>query len=42
MRNCEMFGCKNVDAKMCQIAPGTTVWLCGRCLKELKKEKAIR
>ena len=39
MRKCEMFGCTNSGAQMYQIAPGTSVWLCGQCMKELKKER---
>ena len=42
MRKCEMFGCRNSGTQMYQIAPGTTVWLCGPCIKELKEEKVSR
>ena len=39
MRKCEMFGCPKVGDKMHQIAPGTNVWLCRQCMKELREEK---
>ena len=40
MKKCEMFGCTNTGVQMYAIAPATTIWLCGQCVKELEKEKA--
>ena len=39
MKKCEMFGCLNNRSGMYQIAPGTIVWLCGWCKREMKKEQ---
>jgi len=38
-RKCETFGCPNIGLQMYQVAPATNVWLCGRCIQELEKEK---
>ncbi len=39
MKKCETFGCRDVAKQMYQIAPGTNVWLCDRCKREMEKEK---
>ncbi len=39
IRKCETFGCPNIGLQMYQVAPGTNVWLCVRCIQELEKEK---
>ena len=39
MKKCETFGCRNIANQMCQIAPGTNVWLCDKCKKEMEKEQ---
>jgi len=38
MKKCETFGCSNQGKQMYQIAPGTNVWLCQRCIDEAKKQ----
>ncbi len=38
MRKCENFGCQDIAKQMYQIAPGTNVWLCDRCSKEMDKQ----
>ncbi len=39
IKKCETFGCRDIATQMCQIAPGTNVWLCEKCIKEMDKEK---
>ena len=39
MKNCETFGCRDIANQMWQIAPGTNVWLCDKCKKEMDREK---
>ena len=39
MKKCENFGCSTAGKQMYQIAPGTSVWLCGKCLRELNNER---
>ncbi len=39
MKKCETFGCREMAKQMYQIAPGTNVWLCDRCRKEMDKEQ---
>ena len=39
MKRCELFSCRNIGIQMHQIAPGTCVWLCGNCIKELEEDK---
>ncbi len=39
VKKCETFGCRDIATQMCQIAPGTNVWLCEKCIKEMDKEK---
>ncbi len=40
MKKCETFGCETIGIKMHQIAPGTNVWLCPKCIGEAQAEKA--
>lgn len=40
MKKCETFGCLNQAAQMLQIAPGTNVWLCAKCVERTKAETA--
>ena len=39
IKKCETFGCRDIAKQMCQIAPGTNVWLCNKCKKEMDKER---
>lgn len=39
-KKCETFGCPNIGLQMYQVAPGTNLWLCGRCIQQLEEEKA--
>ena len=39
MKKCETFGCRDIAKQMYQIAPGTNVWLCDKCKKEMDQEK---
>ena len=39
MKKCETFGCRKMAKQMYQIAPGTNVWLCDQCRKEMDKEQ---
>ena len=39
IKKCETFGCPDIAKQMYQIAPGTNVWLCGKCKKEMEREK---
>ncbi len=39
MKKCETFGCREVAKQMYQIAPGTNVWLCDQCKKEMDEEQ---
>jgi hypothetical protein len=39
IRKCEIFGCQDIATQMCQVAPGTNVWLCDKCSKEMDKER---
>ena len=39
IRKCETFGCLDTATQMCQIAPGTNVWLCDKCKKEMEMEQ---
>ena len=39
IKKCEIFGCRDIATQMCQIAPGTNVWLCDKCSKEMDKER---
>ncbi len=38
-KKCETLGCRDIAKQMCQIAPGTNVWLCDKCSKEMDEEK---
>ncbi len=38
MKKCENFGCRDIATQMYQIAPGTNVWLCDKCSKEMDQE----
>ena len=38
-KKCETFGCRDIAKQMCQIAPGTNVWLYDKCSKEMDEEK---
>ena len=38
MKKCETFACPNLGTQMYQLAPGTNVWLCDDCVKQLKRE----
>ncbi len=40
MKKCETFGCRNQAVQMLQIAPGTNVWLCAKCVEQTKAETA--
>ena len=40
MKKCETFGCSNEATQMPQIAPGTNVWLCVKCIERAKAETA--
>ncbi len=35
----ETFGCREISNQMCQIAPGTNVWLCNKCHEEMEEEQ---
>jgi ribosomal protein L37AE/L43A len=37
-KKCETFGCAKPGAQMYQIAPGTNIWLCQHCGRELRKD----
>ena len=37
-KKCETFGCRDIAKQMYQIAPGTNVWLCDKCSKEMDQE----
>jgi len=39
IKKCETFGFRDTDTQMCQIAPGSNVWLCDKCNKEMDEEK---
>ena len=39
MKKCETFGCRDIAKQMYQIAPGTNVWLCDKCKKEMGREE---
>ena len=39
MKKCETFGCRDNAKQMYQIAPGTNVWLCDKCRKEMDEEQ---
>ena len=39
IRKCETFGCRKIARQMYQLAPGTNIWLCDRCIEELQSEK---
>ena len=39
MKKCETFGCRDFAIQMYQLAPGTNVWLCGKCKKEMDGEQ---
>ncbi len=39
MKKCETFGCREIAKQMYQIAPGTNVWLCDKCRKEMDEEQ---
>ena len=39
MKKCETFGCREMAKQMYQIAPGTNVWLCDKCKKEMDEEQ---
>lgn len=36
MKKCETFECTAKGTRMCQVAPGTTLWLCAKCAEEIK------
>ncbi len=38
-KKCETFGCREMAKQMYQIAPGTNVWLCDKCKKEMDEEQ---
>ncbi|MFQ6030727.1 MAG: hypothetical protein ACE5Q6_24920 [Dehalococcoidia bacterium] len=37
MKKCESFGCRNPGEQMYQVAPATNVWLCAKCVEEMKQ-----
>ena len=39
IKKCETFGCRDVAKQMYQLAPGTNVWLCDKCKKEMDEEQ---
>ena len=39
-KKCESFGCTTAGVRMFQLAPGTNVWLCDKCIEDLKKPDA--
>ena len=39
-KKCDTFGCQNTGVQMYQIAPGTSVWLCAKCIEIIKKEES--
>ncbi len=39
MKKCETFGCRDIAKQMYQLAPGTNVWLCDKCKKEMDGEQ---
>ena len=39
VKKCETFGCREIAKQMYQIAPGTNVWLCDKCKKEMDKDQ---
>ena len=39
IRKCETFGCRKIARQMYQLAPGTNIWLCDRCIEEFQSEK---
>ncbi len=36
MKRCESFGCSNEGVQMFQVAPATNVWLCAKCVEEMR------
>ena len=40
MKKCEVFACPNLSVQIYQVAPGTLVWLCDECVKEIEIEAA--
>ncbi len=36
MKRCESFGCSNEGVQMYQVAPATNVWLCAKCVEEMR------
>jgi aspartate carbamoyltransferase regulatory subunit len=38
-KKCETFGCRDIAKQMYQLAPGTNVWLCDKCKKEMDGEQ---
>ena len=38
MKKCEVFACPNKSDRIYQIAPGSTVWLCDQCIKEMEAD----
>ncbi len=38
-KKCETFGCRDIAKQMYQLAPGTNVWLCDKCKKEMDEEQ---
>ncbi len=39
IKKCETFGCRDIAKQMYQLAPGTNVWLCDKCKKEMDEEQ---
>ena len=40
MKKCGVFACPNLSVQIYQVAPGTLVWLCDQCVKEMEIEVA--
>jgi len=38
MKKCEVFACPNESDQMYKMAPGSIVWLCDECIKEMEFE----
>ena len=39
MKKCDTFGGRDFAIQMYQLAPGTNVWLCDKCKKEMDEEQ---
>ena len=42
VKKCERFDCKEPAVLLISIAPGTSVWLCKKCLEEFQNEQNRR